>query len=233
FDFFKNLPHGLRDAVLESGSWFILMWGMWLWIFSVHLRGLKPPFMYDVFSSGSAATIPLGFTGFALEVGYVGLALTGLGIILAVIGEVSHLGLPGLLAGAIESITRGFGHVLSYTRIAAVLLAKAGMALAVNLLVFGAQLHEGEFHFLWTNGLDPATTDHVIFAGLFNAGVAGAIFGLVVLLAGHALVLALGITSAGLQAIRLEYMEFFNKFYDGGGAKYDPFGYERTYTTED
>jgi Archaeal/vacuolar-type H+-ATPase subunit I len=46
-------------------------------------------------------------------------------------------------------------------------------------------------------------------------------------------VLALGVTSAGLQAVRLEYVEFFGKFYEGGGRQYLPFGYERTYTTTD
>ncbi|MFB6218016.1 MAG: V-type ATPase 116kDa subunit family protein, partial [Halobacteriaceae archaeon] len=42
-----------------------------------------------------------------------------------------------------------------------------------------------------------------------------------------------GVTSAGLQAVRLEYVEFFGKFYEGGGTEYEPFGYERTYTAED
>jgi len=33
--------------------------------------------------------------------------------------------------------------------------------------------------------------------------------------------------------VRLEYVEFFGKFYEGGGKAYTPFGAERTYTTED
>ena len=48
---------------------------------------------------------------------------------------------------------------------------------------------------------------------------------------GHAIVLALGVTSAGLQAVRLEYVEFFGEFYEGGGDEYEPFGYERAYTS--
>jgi len=44
-------------------------------------------------------------------------------------------------------------------------------------------------------------------------------------------VLAIGGTEA-LQAIRLEYVEFFEKFYEGGGKNYQPFGYDRTYTTD-
>jgi V/A-type H+-transporting ATPase subunit I len=57
--------------------------------------------------------------------------------------------------------------------------------------------------------------------------------GAVILVIGHAAVLTLGITSAGLQAVRLEYVEFFTKFYDGGGRSYNPFGYIRQYTTTD
>ena len=39
--------------------------------------------------------------------------------------------------------------------------------------------------------------------------------------------------AAGIQGIRLEYVEFFGKFYEGGGDEYRPFGYERKYTAEE
>ena len=115
------------------------------------------------------------------------------------------------------------------------LLAKAGMAFVVNLLFFGAyQDSAGLFHFLVIGGHahapEGATT---IFGGLINMGPAGWLGGLLVLLVGHLLVLALGITSAGLQAVRLEYVEFFGKFYEGGGENYQPFGHSRRYTTTD
>jgi V/A-type H+-transporting ATPase subunit I len=32
--------------------------------------------------------------------------------------------------------------------------------------------------------------------------------------------------------VRLEYVEFFGKFYEGGGKPYLPFGKEREYTSE-
>jgi V/A-type H+-transporting ATPase subunit I len=32
--------------------------------------------------------------------------------------------------------------------------------------------------------------------------------------------------------VRLEYVEFFGKFYEGGGEKYEPFGYVRRFTTD-
>ena len=40
----------------------------------------------------------------------------------------------------------------------------------------------------------------------------------------HALNLALGIFSPTIQALRLHYVEFFGKFYEGGGTAFHPFG---------
>ena len=40
-------------------------------------------------------------------------------------------------------------------------------------------------------------------------------------------------TSAGIQGLRRHYVEFFVKFYEGGGEEYEPFGYERQYTADD
>jgi V/A-type H+-transporting ATPase subunit I len=59
-----------------------------------------------------------------------------------------------------------------------------------------------------------------------HGGAAAVVGGIIILVVGHATVWALGITSAGLQAIRLEYVEFFQKFYEGGGEPYEPFGAE-------
>ncbi|AOW80976.1 A-type ATP synthase subunit I [Halodesulfurarchaeum formicicum] len=238
FGFVNLLGHGLKDAFLEKGSWVVLMGGMWLWIFSTHAAGAKPDLLYTVFNR-AGATIPsgttltadqvafgLGFGGFPETVGLVGLALAGIGLTLLLLGE------GGI--GALESLNV-LVNVLSYTRIAAVLLAKAGMAFVVNLLFFGAyQDPEGLFHFLVIGGHAHAPEGaSVLFEGLVNMGPIGWLGGLLVLFVGHLLVLALGITSAGLQAVRLEYVEFFGKFYEGGGANYNPFGYTRRYTTTD
>jgi V/A-type H+-transporting ATPase subunit I len=141
-------------------------------------------------------------------------------------------------------------NVLSYTRLAAVLLAKAGMAFTVNLLFFGVYVDsKGGWHFGLDGMPDAAAVAalgpgetlsyhgyevvSVMFPGLVHGGVATVLVGLLVLVIGHLLVLALGVTSAGLQAVRLEYVEFFNKFFEGGGKPYDPFGYERRYTADD
>jgi len=57
------------------------------------------------------------------------------------------------------------------------------------------------------------------------------ILGFVLLFLAHAMVLILGAMSAGIQAIRLNYVEFFLKFYKGGGTLFSPFG-ARTKKTE-
>jgi V/A-type H+-transporting ATPase subunit I len=251
FDFVNNLDHGFGEAFMESFSWIIMTVSLWVWVFTRTATQAKPPFMWEVFATKGVTNpvtgevienvaLPLGFQGFPrvalftipvggfdliVDPGLLGI-FVGLGLIVAAEGGI----------GLIESITETFGHVISYTRIAAVLLAKAGMALAVNLLVFGATLTDGEFHFIFfmDHAPDPA---NVVFAGLVNgdgpaALVGGVIAGIIVLLLGHLLVLVLGITSAGLQAVRLEYVEFFGKFYEGGGKPYSPFGHEREHTSD-
>ena len=55
---------------------------------------------------------------------------------------------------------------------------------------------------------------------------------IVVFVLGHILVLLLGITAAGIQMLRLEYVEFFQKFYEGSGEEYDPFGHDGTARTQ-
>ncbi|WP_336036036.1 V-type ATP synthase subunit I [Halobacterium yunchengense] len=226
----ESRSHDLKTALTESGAKFMLMGGVTVWLFSTHIQsggGPRPAFIYRV-------------AEFSPTVGMAALVVALAGLVLLVIGEGA--------VGLVESPTYALVHTVSYTRIAAVLLAKGAMAYVVNLLVFGAyettiepgseafffglfELPVGahEVHFM----LNGVPHGEVLFPGLLWQGPAGILGGIVVLIAGHALVLGLGVTSAGLQALRLEYVEFFNKFYEGGGAKYNPFGYTRNYTTED
>ncbi|WP_416838459.1 V-type ATP synthase subunit I [Haloferax sp. DFSO52] len=226
FDFYEKYDlHGMKEAVLESGSWILMLNGLWIWIFSSALGDLPPDFLFTTFSS--EGVIPLGFTGFSAIVGWAGLGAFFVGLIFLAMADFIE----------IVEFLNVLSNVLSYTRLAAVLLAKAGMAFTVNLLFFGAYEHHGEFHFLLNYGPQYALEHYegavILFPGMMHSGAAGLVGGLLVLVLGHILVLALGVTSAGLQAVRLEYVEFFGKFFQGGGRTYEPFGYERQFTTED
>ena len=52
----------------------------------------------------------------------------------------------------------------------------------------------------------------------------GGIGGWIVYLIGFACIIPLAILGAGLQSLRLQFVEFFQKFYTGGGRPYLPFG---------
>ena len=235
--FLKNLRHGLWDAVTESGSWLLMLFGFWGWIFSDFPAGSKPSFIIGSEAVFAGNPFALGFTGFSATVGMVALGMFLVGLVLIALADFAEF---------VEAVfLQVFVNGLSYTRLAAVLLAKAGMAFVVNLLFFGVYVDsKGGWHFgisgmptipegaetVMYHGYEVTS---IMFPGLMHSGIAALVGGLVVLVVGHALVLILGVTSAGLQAVRLEYVEFFGKFFEGGGKQYSPFGYERTYTTDD
>jgi len=58
------------------------------------------------------------------------------------------------------------------------------------------------------------------------------IVGWILLIGAHMIVFIFGSLSSGIQAIRLHYVEFFLKFYRGGGVKFAPFGATRRFTAE-
>ncbi|WP_049981534.1 V-type ATP synthase subunit I [Halolamina rubra] len=232
--------HGLREAATEKLSWILAMNGLWVFIASKWVADSKPEFIFTVFDSGPEAAFALGFSGFPVIVGQAGIGLFLLGAVLLGMGSVAEL----------VEIFDTLVNVLSYARLAAVLLAKAGMAFAVNLFFFGVYVDEnGGWHFGHggmpdaeavaaleageTLGYHGYEVTEIMFGGLMHGGIASLVGGLVVLVLGHLLVLALGVTSAGLQAVRLEYYEFFSKFFDGGGREYEPFGYERVHSREE
>ena len=226
-------PHGLKPAVFESVSWLFALFGLYFWLFSGHLagpEGQKPDFLAGsnaVYGPERLDVAPeLIATGLPETLGLVGLGMLVVGVIGIYIGE----GVIGIL----EIPSQVFGQSLSYVRMLAVLLAKGGMALVVvigtDLLL--APLGEPQTLINPEEGvggtesvagllLDPGQLIPDVHLAL---AVLLVITALLIFVFGHIIVLLLGITAAGIQMIRLEYVEFFQKFYEGGGEKYQPFG---------
>ena len=61
-------------------------------------------------------------------------------------------------------------------------------------------------------------------AAMTGTSIIGAIAFIVVFLAGHGLNFGINVLGAYVHSNRLVYVEFFGKFYDGGGRKFAPFG---------
>jgi len=133
------------------------------------------------------ALIALNYLGYASVSPYVGGAvfLAGLLMILKGEGIKGVVELPALLS-----------NTLSYTRIMAVGLASASLAIVVNEFA-------GEF---------------------FHMGGIYMFIAVIILVLGHSVNLALGILGPFLHSLRLHYVEFFTKFFEGGGKQYKPFG---------
>ena len=102
-------------------------------------------------------------------------------------------------------------NVLSYTRLVAVGLSSVAIALVTNFIAINMVI-------------DPA------LANFTAMSVVMILAGIIVFLLGHTLNTALGLIGGGLHPLRLHYVEFFTKFYRGGGKRYDPFGMLRKYT---
>jgi len=114
--------------------------------------------------------------------------------------------------GALEIISL-LSNMMSYTRLAGVGVAKGAVALAFNTMFLPLVVNE-----------------ELLRTGVvaLNPNILMVIIGFVFLFLAHAMVLILGAMSAGIQSLRLNYVEFFLKFYKGGGTLFSPFGARKT-----
>ena len=136
----------------------------------------------------AGAALALASAGGFLESSFLawGGILAAAGVIMLSLGEpMEIIEIPGIAS-----------NVLSYSRLMAVGLASAGLAVVVNGFM-----------------------EEIAGAGGFMIAVA-----ILVGLLGHGLNIALGILGGFLQSLRLHYVEFFTKFYKGGAVSFHPFG---------
>jgi len=125
-------------------------------------------------------------------------------VVLIVAGVVALLFTEGALA--LTEVIGLFTNLVSYTRLAALAVGKGAMALAFNTMLFPLIFESGNIG--------------IVIAGVLALFVTQMFF-----------VFFLGALSAGIQAIRLNYVEFFLKFFEGGGVDFEPLKYERRYST--
>jgi len=121
--------------------------------------------------------------------------------ILVIIGIIQLLYASGPVG--FFDITGYVGDWLSYARLLALGLATAGMALAFNVV-------------------SKLLGEMIPFVGI--------IITILLLLILHVVNLAISALGAGVHSLRLQYVEFFNRFYEGGGHEFTPFKIKRTYT---
>jgi V/A-type H+-transporting ATPase subunit I len=148
----------------------------------------------------------LGWQAYAANLNYLLLAAA----VTMVLGNM--YGKKGLIAkllaipGGLYSIynTIGFfSDVLSYSRL---------MALGLSSGVMGGIMNQ-------------------LAGQVFNSiPVLGWIFGVIILIFGHSLNFALAVLGAYVHSSRLQYLEFFGKFYEGGGRPFLPFTNKFKYT---
>jgi V/A-type H+-transporting ATPase subunit I len=172
--------HGMKHAVIEKLSWVMILLGVTAvaWV----VTGM-------MFGGGSLEGTPLIIMAIGAVVLLVGMALA-----FTVEGMNVILELPSVV-----------GNILSYTRLAAIAMSKAGMALAFNYISI------------------------IMIAGGME-GPVGLIFGFLIFFIGHLLVWVLALISCGLHGLRLQYVEFMTKFFTGNGSPYEPLAVKRHLT---
>ncbi len=101
---------------------------------------------------------------------------------------------------ALYGITGYLSDVLSYSRLLALGLASGVISSVINKM-----------------------------AAMAGKGIVGPLIFIIILLFGHAINFAINILGAYVHTNRLEYVEFFGKFYGGGGRSFNPFDMKTKY----
>lgn len=125
---------------------------------------------------------------------YSAIPLTLLGGGLVLISAIMLYIAHGIMG--INEIPSFFTNIFSYARLMAVGLSSVAIAILIN-----------DFS-----------------VPLIQSGIIPAVFGIIIFTLGHAFNIVLGNFESFLHSLRLHYVEFFTKFYTGGGKEFEPFG---------
>ncbi len=163
-----------------------------------------------VFETGSWITILLGIgvvaVGIFLKVNIlsvVGGVMAGLGALTVIANGVRVKGPAGIISGlgGLYDITGYISDLMSFSRLMALGLTTAAMGQVFNLL-----------------------------GAMGGRSVGGALGMFIIFTIGHLLSFALNALGAYVHTLRLQYVELFGKFYEGGGKPFKPFAHKSKYT---
>ena len=140
-----------------------------------------------------------------LVIGFMMPAVGMIGIALGAVLIIASLGLLVWANGAygLMDVFGFMGDVLSYARLLALCLATGGIAMTVNILTN------------MCNDMIP---------------VIGVVLAVIVFIGGHIFNFAFQVLGAFVNALRLNYVEFFSQFYMGGKHSFEPFKAKRFFT---
>lgn len=196
----KSKQYGFKHGFMEKGGWIFGFIGL-----VVLCYGLA---MFLIYGDQYTFSDVLPFVA-------IGAVL----IVIEVVMNIKHEGIQAIL-----ELPGIVGNILSYTRLAAIGMSKAGMALAFNYIALGM-----------IAGVDitPAVVvGHEIVEQAFVTNVFNFmdILGILMFSFLHLMIWTLAILSAGLHGLRLQMVELMAKFFEGGGVEFNPLKIKRVQT---
>jgi len=199
----EDLKRGdVVSAILDHLSWIVLISGMILVLL---------PLGADMFLASGSSSGSLSFN--IVKTWKILPAYSKIGLVMALWGIVtlflfagreskSIFGRLGKGAYELYGLVSVFGDVLSYSRLLALGLATSVIATVVNLIANMAS----------------------------DIPLIGPVFMVIILILGHLGNIAINTLSGFIHTARLQFVEFFGKFYQGGGKSFAPFKQEGKYT---
>lgn len=182
----KSLQYGFKHGFMEKGGWIFGFLGLVILCY-----GLA---MFLIYGTPFDDILTFVIIGAVL-------------IVIEVVMNIKHEGIQAIL-----ELPGIVGNILSYTRLAAIGMSKAGMALAFNYIALGM-----------VGGVEAGASLGESFSIMLIVG-----FLLFAFL--HLMIWTLAILSAGLHGLRLQMVELMAKFFEGGGIEYNPLSIKRKQT---